>query len=67
MYRDDVETVEKSGSDEELYRHIRSACESGWDFSSRWFADKENLHTIHTNDIIPVDLNCLLYNLEQTW
>ena len=67
MYRDDVETVEKSGRDEkEVYRHIRSACESGWDFTSRWFADKENLHTIHTNDIIPIDLNCLLYNLEQT-
>ncbi|MCB9048763.1 MAG: alpha,alpha-trehalase TreF [Lewinellaceae bacterium] len=67
MYRDDVETVEKSGRDEKTaYRHIRSACESGWDFSSRWLADKENLHTIHTNDIIPVDLNCLLYNLEQT-
>ncbi|MCO6492532.1 MAG: alpha,alpha-trehalase TreF [Phaeodactylibacter sp.] len=67
MYRDDVETAEKSGRDAgEVYSHIRSACESGWDFSSRWLADKQNLHTIHTNDIIPVDLNCLLYNLEQT-
>ena len=67
MYRDDVETAEKSGRDEKVvYRHIRSACESGWDFSSRWLADKKNLYTIQTNDIIPVDLNCLLYNLEQT-
>lgn len=66
MYRDDVETAEKSGRGPAVvYRHIRSACESGWDFSSRWLADKQNLSTIHTTDIIPVDLNCLLYNLEQ--
>ncbi|MCW3090224.1 MAG: treF [Ferruginibacter sp.] len=44
--------------------HLRSAVESGWDFSSRWFADQQNLSTIQTADIIPVDLNCLLYLLE---
>ncbi|MDB5197648.1 MAG: trehalase [Flaviaesturariibacter sp.] len=48
------------------YKHIRSAAESGWDFSSRWFADGRHLHTMHTTDIIPVDLNCLLYHLETT-
>ncbi len=45
-------------------RHLRSGAESGWDFSSRWFADEKNISTIQTTDIIPVDLNCLLYNLE---
>jgi alpha,alpha-trehalase len=45
-------------------RHLRSGAESGWDFSSRWFADETNITTIQTTDIIPVDLNCLLYNLE---
>ena len=35
-------------------------------FSTRWFADAENLSTIRTADIIPVDLNCLLYQLETT-
>jgi alpha,alpha-trehalase len=49
-----------------VYRHIRAAAESGWDFSSRWFADQENMHTIQTTDLIPVDLNCLLYYLEKT-
>ncbi len=48
----------------EVNRHLRSGAESGWDFSSRWFADEKNLATIQTTDIIPVDLNCLLYNLE---
>ncbi|TXB63119.1 alpha,alpha-trehalase TreF [Phaeodactylibacter luteus] len=66
MYRDDVETAEKSGRPAEaLYRDIRSACESGWDFSSRWLDDPLRLETIVTTQIIPVDLNALLYNLER--
>ncbi|MBK8699579.1 MAG: alpha,alpha-trehalase TreF [Saprospiraceae bacterium] len=65
MYRDDVELA--SGSDDKaaFYQHIRAACESGWDFSSRWLLDSTNLSTIVTGDIIPVDLNCLLYALER--
>lgn len=51
---------------ETLYRHIRAACESGWDFTSRWFADEQTMATIRATDILPVDLNCLLYTLEQT-
>lgn len=44
----------------------RAAAESGWDFSSRWFSDPMDIRSIHTTDIIPVDLNCLLYHLEIT-
>ncbi|MFM9946407.1 MAG: alpha,alpha-trehalase TreF [Saprospiraceae bacterium] len=66
-YREDLQTAGKSGRPaEEVYRHLRAACESGWDFSSRWLADGKTLTTIHTADIIPVDLNALLYNLEMT-
>jgi alpha,alpha-trehalase len=50
----------------ELYRNIRAAAESGWDFSSRWFADGKSLATIRTTDLIPPDLNSLLYQLELT-
>ncbi len=64
-HREDILTVQKSGRPaKEVYRNLRAACESGWDFSSRWFKDAQNLSTIHTTDIIPVDLNCLLYSLE---
>jgi alpha,alpha-trehalase len=49
-----------------VYRHLRSAAESGWDFSSRWFADGKNLQTIQTTNLVPVDLNCLLYHIETT-
>jgi alpha,alpha-trehalase len=47
-----------------IYNHLRSAAESGWDFSSRWFADPMDISTIHTTDFAPVDLNALLLNLE---
>ncbi|HSN10124.1 MAG TPA: trehalase family glycosidase, partial [Hanamia sp.] len=40
--------------------------ESGWDFSARWFKIKDDFSSIHATEIIPVDLNCLLLNLEQT-
>jgi alpha,alpha-trehalase len=66
-YREDVETVRASGRPaEEMYRNLRAAAESGWDFSSRWFADGRQLATIRTTKILPVDLNSLLYNLERT-
>jgi alpha,alpha-trehalase len=49
---------------ESINRNLRSGAESGWDFSSRWFADEKTIATIQTTDIIPVDLNCLLYMME---
>jgi alpha,alpha-trehalase len=48
----------------EVYRDVRAAAESGWDFSTRWFADGKTLATIETTSIVPVDLNSLLYGLE---
>lgn len=66
-YRNDVETARQSGRPAaEVYRNLRAAAESGWDFSSRWLADGRTLATIRTVDLIPVDLNSLLYSLEQT-
>ncbi|MFZ4547453.1 MAG: alpha,alpha-trehalase TreA [Bacteroidales bacterium] len=49
-----------------MCRNLRSGAESGWDFSSRWFADGNNINTIQTTNLIPVDLNGLLYHLELT-
>lgn len=65
-YKEDVQLAHKNKDPQTLYRHIRAGAESGWDFSSRWFRDGKNLRTIHTTDFIPVDLNCLLINLERT-
>ncbi|CAF1243989.1 unnamed protein product [Rotaria magnacalcarata] len=47
-----------------IYVNLRAAAESGWDFSSRWMEDENDLSTIQTTNFIPIDLNCLLYHLE---
>jgi alpha,alpha-trehalase len=52
------------GNDGKAYVNLRATAESGWDFCSRWFRDTMHLVTIETTDIVPVDLNCLMYNLE---
>lgn len=66
-YKEDVETAHHTNRPtSEVYRHLRAGAESGWDYSSRWLKDKSQLSTIHTTDIIPVDLNALLYHLEMT-
>lgn len=65
-YRSDVLLARASGRPPaQVYRDIRAAAESGWDFSSRWLGDERHLTTIHTTDIVPVDLNSLLYGLEE--
>lgn len=66
-YREDRELAAESNEEAgTLFRHLRAGAESGWDFSSRWLKDGHSFHTIHTTEIIPVDLNCLLFCLEQT-
>ncbi|MCD9853581.1 alpha,alpha-trehalase TreF [Epilithonimonas sp. JDS] len=64
-YMIDVEDAETS-SNQEFYRNVRAACESGWDFSSRWFADENSIQSIETLNLAQVDLNCLLWHLEKT-
>lgn len=49
---------------EQFYLEIKSAAETGWDFSSRWFVTvangtKFNLTDLNTTRIIPVDLNSI--------
>lgn len=69
---EDVTTARASGREaSEVYRDLRAAAESGWDFSSRWLrtgapeaGDATPLSTICTTDIVPVDLNAFLYKLE---
>ena len=65
-YRNDVLIARAAGRPRaQVYRDLRAAAESGWDFSSRWLADGRRLTTIDTTDIVPVDLNSLLYGLER--
>ena len=54
----------RANETKKVYKHLRSAAESGWDFGSRWFTNPQAIATIHTTDFAPVDLNCLISNLE---
>lgn len=67
-YREDFRTAQTLAPEkrEAMYRNLRAAAESGWDFSSRWMRDPADLRTLETTDLAPVDLNTLLYNLERT-
>lgn len=66
-YKEDLEIAKNSKfPDSVIYRNIRATCESGWDFSSRWTSDNLDLSTLQTTNILPIDLNCLLYKMEET-
>ena len=66
-YRPDYEVASTLPPEqrEAFYRNARATAESGWDFSSRWMRDPKDLRTLETTEIIPVDLNSLLYNAER--
>ncbi|XP_030558497.1 uncharacterized protein LOC115761023 [Drosophila novamexicana] len=68
-YREDVASAAGFCSDdekEEHYANLKAACESGMDFSSRWFVSPcgtnvGTLANIKTSWIVPVELNCILF------
>ena len=60
-YREDVILAEKVDDPQQLWRELRSAAESGWDFSSRWFRNTQgDLKDTNVTNVIPVDLNAFL-------
>jgi alpha,alpha-trehalase len=67
-YRQDYELAQTlpAADREAFYRNVRATAESGWDFSSRWMRDPKDLRTLETTELIPVDLNSLLYHAERT-
>jgi alpha,alpha-trehalase len=66
-YLEDTATARGGSRPEaEVYRDLRAAAESGWDFSSRWLVGGTDLSATRTTDFLAVDLNSLLYQLERT-
>lgn len=49
-----------------FYQNIASAAESGWDFSRRWLNNSNDLATIFTTSIVPLDLNVFMLGNEQS-
>ena len=61
---DEAVAAETNRPKSEVYRNLRAGAESGWDYSTRWFGDGHTRASIVTTEILPVDLNALLYGLE---
>ncbi|KAF1749248.1 hypothetical protein GCK72_025715 [Caenorhabditis remanei] len=61
-FRGDYQIGMNSSDPSSVWRSISSACESGWDFSSRWMQSNNtaDLSSIHTDQIVPVDLNVII-------
>ena len=70
-YFEDVHTAQGVPDDVKptLYQDIASAAESGWDFSTRWFnrtsTGQGSLSSTKTRQIVPTDLNSVLYYCEK--
>ncbi|AGN00075.1 trehalase [Salinarchaeum sp. Harcht-Bsk1] len=62
----DRELAKKVPTDDRprLFRDLRAAAESGWDFSTRWMETGEDLTSIRTTELVPVDLNAVLFGME---
>ncbi|CAH1407232.1 unnamed protein product [Nezara viridula] len=67
-YREDLHSAimtEDPIKKQERYTSIKTAAESGWDFSTRWFIlngeNKGNLSNMQTHRIVPVDLNAFMH------
>lgn len=63
-FAEDLYTSKESGNRSGIFRDIRAAAASGWDFSSRWLRKNGTLSSIQTTQIVPVDLNALLWGYE---
>ncbi|KLU81332.1 trehalase [Magnaporthiopsis poae ATCC 64411] len=58
----------------ELYSYLASGAESGWDYCARWLRKPDDaakdvyfpLRSLNTNNMVPVDLNSILYANELT-
>lgn len=65
-YLEDYQTARKlpKAKRARFYAEVAAAAESGWDFSSRWFGPDETLEHIRTSQVVPVDLNAIMYRNE---
>jgi alpha,alpha-trehalase len=65
-YLEDLTTARSQSTrpEREVFRELRAAAASGWDFSSRWCDEGGGLASTRTTSFVPVDLNAFLFKLE---
>ncbi|KAJ2726658.1 hypothetical protein GGI07_000381 [Coemansia sp. Benny D115] len=74
-YSDDYELAHSVSSSPDrqakIYADMAAGAESGWDYTVRWVKDphaapEKVLQGINTSNVVPVDLNSILYQVEET-
>ncbi|MCH4092419.1 alpha,alpha-trehalase TreF [Acetobacter sp.] len=50
----------------DVWRNLRAGSETGWDFSSRWLMDHHTLSTIHTTDLVTIEMSSTVAHLSKT-
>ena len=69
-YYEDVESAAGAGllpnstAAGHLFRSISSGAETGWDFSSRWNGASGAMSRCRADEVVPVDLNVILFKME---
>jgi len=65
--KEDIQTYleQHSLTENQIYGNLKSAAESGWDFSSRWFKKQNDIGTVQASSQITVDLNAIIYRNEE--
>ena len=56
--------IGRARGEEDVYRELATAAESGWDFSSRWFRDAHSMEEVAASQVVPADLNAFLLRFE---
>ncbi|KAI6706991.1 hypothetical protein NL676_009953 [Syzygium grande] len=56
--------ISSTSEKQKFYRELATGGECGWDFSSRWMRNPEDITTLETTSILPVDLNIHILRME---
>ncbi|XP_056174090.1 probable trehalase [Syzygium oleosum] len=56
--------ISSTSEKQKFYRELATGGESGWDFSVRWMRNPEDITTLETTSILPVDLNIYILRME---
>jgi alpha,alpha-trehalase len=68
-YREDVATLQSSNgrSPLDMYSSLATGAETGWDYSTRWFANSsKDITAVNAQNVVPIDLNAILLQVEST-
>lgn len=66
-FREDTATLHSSSgrTPQDMYSNLATGAETGWDYSTRWFAnDTDSITAVNALNVVPMDLNAVLLRSE---